>query len=439
MKKSKTAPYQIFLIEGYREWLWVFGILSVVFACSLGFKYQQFLQLDFSKPQEIYAQVLLQYSKSKEKTLKNGLKKIETYSVLKLADSNGNIFYTTSKEDIKSIINRYVRVYGQMAKCSFIEFIKSCYLSAYGISLLHKRDYRDKIRDFIDAQHLNLNAYASLGNLYRALFIADPLDKNWRDISNKLGLAHIIAISGFHLGILSSFLYFLLVPFYRYFQKRYFPYRNEAYDLGALILCFMFGYLLLLDFQPSFFRSFVMAMAAFLVYCSGIRLLSFSLLLFVCLFCIAFSPRLLMNIGFILSVAGVFYIFLFVKYFPKMHFILYGIFFNLAIFFNIAPIVHYFFPYFSLYQLASIPVGIVFVVFFPLSLGLHFFGFGNMFDDFLLQAFLIHPPFIEYYAPTWFVLAYVGISLGAVYSKRIYLFLNVCSIGFFIFLLLKYL
>ncbi|PAF44316.1 ComEC/Rec2 family competence protein [Helicobacter sp. 11S02596-1] len=446
MKKLKTSPYDIFLIDGYKEWLVVGGILLLVFVANLGLKYSQFLQLDFAKPQDITAQVLLQYPKTKEKTLKNGNKKTETYFVLKLIDSNANVFYTISKEDIKDITNRYVRVYGQFKECSFLEFMKSCYVNAYRIALLHKRDYRDKIREFIDSQHSSTPNEAfsssdevSVGNLYRALFIADPLAKSWRELSNKLGLAHIIAISGFHLGILSGFFYFLFAPIYRYFQKRYFPYRNEAYDLGAVILCLMFGYLLLLDFQPSFFRSFVMAGVAFLVYYSGMRILSFASLLFVCLFCVAISPSLAFNIGFILSVAGVFYIFLFLKYFPKMHFILYAICLSLAIFFNISPIVHYFFPYFSLYQFVSIPVGFVFVIFFPLSLGLHFFGLGGLFDDFLLHALTLKPPFISYITPMWFVLFYVGLSLGAVYSKGAYWLLNVCSLGFFIFLLLKYL
>ncbi|PAF47389.1 hypothetical protein BKH46_04090 [Helicobacter sp. 12S02634-8] len=427
------------LIEGVREWVFFIGLFVLVFAYSVGEKYRQFSQLDFSKPQEIYAQVVLQYPKSVEKTLKNGTRKIEHYFVLKLSDTNNNIFYTTSKEDLKSIANRYIRLYGQIQKCSFLQFFKSCYVFAYSISLLHKRDYRDTIRDFIDKQHAQAAEGASAGNLYRALFIADPLDKQWRDVSNKLGLAHIIAISGFHLGVLSGVFYLVFAPLYRYCQHRYFPYRNEAYDLGALILILMFGYLLILDYQPSFFRSFVMAVLGFLIYYSGIRLLSFSLLFFVCLFCIALFPSLLINIGFILSVAGVFYIFLFIKHCPKMHKIFYAILFNFAIFFNIAPIVHYFFPYFTPYQLISIPVSIAFIVFFPLSLGLHALGFGGVMDKFLLQGAALNPPFIEYYAPGIFVLAYVGLSLCAIYSKKMYVLLNLWSIGFFIVLLWRYL
>ncbi|WP_095274206.1 ComEC/Rec2 family competence protein [Helicobacter sp. 11S03491-1] len=416
------------------------GILVVVFVYSLGHKYYEFSKIDFSSPQEIHAQVLLQYEKFKKKTSKYNQNATDHYFVLKLMDLERNIFYTISKEDIKMIANRYVRVYGQIRECSFMQFLKSCYINAYSISLLHKRDFRDKIRSYIDTQHQNDgNAHNLIGNLYRALFIADPLDKSWREISNALGLAHIIAISGFHLGILSTFLYVLFRPFYRYFQRRYFSYRNEAYDLGGLVLIFMFGYLLLLDYQPSFFRSFIMAIVGFFVYFSGIRIFSFSLLFFVCLFCIAFFPALVLNAGFILSVAGVFYIFLFIKHFPKISKIPYWICFDIAIFLNITSIVHYFFPYFSPYQFISIPVSILFIIFFPLSLVSHFLRLGDFLDYFLLKALLVKPPVIEYYTSIWWVIFYVGISLYAFKSKIAYWFLNALSVGFFIFLLLKYL
>ncbi|MDO7253491.1 ComEC/Rec2 family competence protein [Helicobacter cappadocius] len=453
MKKSKVSPYGIELIDGKKEWFCVIIILVLICIINLGIKYYQFSNLNFTSPQEIFGQIILQYPKTKEKELKSGLKKINHYFVLKISDFNGNIFYATTKEDIKNIINRYGRFYGQLSKCNFIQFLKSCYLNVYSISLLHQRDYRDKIRDFIDFQHpiksiesvgldkpTNQKYQENLvGNLYRALFIADPLHKSWRDLSNTLGLAHIIAISGFHLGILSAFLYALFCPFYRYFQKRYFPYRNEAYDLGSIILAFMFAYLLLLDYQPSFFRSFVMAAMGFLVYFSGVRLVSFPLLFFVCLFCIAFSPSIIFNIGFILSVAGVFYIFLFMRHFPKISKIPYWICFNFAIFWNIAPIVHYFFPYFSPYQLISIPVGIVFVVFFPLSLVLHFFHWGYFLDDFFWRVLPIKPPFIEYYAPWWLTCSYVVLSLWSIKSQKTYWILNLFSLAFFVFLVLKYL
>ncbi|PAF54335.1 hypothetical protein BKH42_01935 [Helicobacter sp. 13S00482-2] len=444
------SPYAIELIDGKKEWFYAISILIFIFIFNLGIKYYHFLQLNFTSPQEFFGQITLQYPKTKEKELKDGSKKITHYFVLKISDFDGNTFYTTTREDIKNITNRYARFYGQLSQCDFIKFLKSCYLNVYSISLLYQRDYRDKIRDFIDSQHpIESKDFSDsvgqkhqvnlVGNLYRALFIADPLHKDWRDLSNTLGLSHIIAISGFHLGILSAFLYALFCPFYRYFQRRYFSYRNEAYDLGMIVLSFMFAYLVLLDYQPSFFRSFVMATVGFLVYFSGLRLVSFPLLFFVCLFCLAFFPNLIFNIGFILSVAGVFYIFLFMRHFPKISKIPYWICFNFTIFWNIDPIVHYFFPYFSPYQLICIPVGIIFIVFFPLSLVLHFFHYGSFLDAFFWSILPIKPPFIEFYAPWWLSLSYIGLSLWSIKSQKAYWILNLSSMAFFAFLVLKYL
>lgn len=439
MERKRTSPYNIELIQT-KDWKWVFLIFLVFFTLNLSLKYYQYKKLDFKQPQEIFAQVLLQYQKSKEKQLKNGTTKTDTYHVLKLIDNNGNTFYTTSKEDLKNIINRFVRIYGKIKDCDFLEFFKSCYIISYDISLLYQKDFRDNIRDFIDYQHQDFGIKQTniIGNLYRALFIADSLDKRWRDISNVLGLAHIIAISGLHLGILSTFLYLVFRPLYSFFHHRYFPYRNQAYDLGALILLFMFGYLLILDYQPSFLRAFIMSMIGFLLYFSGVRLISFSLLLFVCLICIALFPALIFNIGFILSVSGVFYIFLFIKYFPKTNKILYWICFNFAIFFNITPISQYFFPYFSPYQLVTIPVGLIFVIFFPVSLVLHSIGLGFLFDNLLIKSLELKIPYIEYYNPLWSTLFYTFISLGAIWFRILYFVIMILSIGFFIFLLIKF-
>lgn len=441
MKKSKISPYDIELVSGLKQWGFVIGFLFMLCLLNLGIKYYQFSKLDFDSPQSITAQVSLQYLKTKVEEEKHKDSRSYNYFVLKITDSNNNHFYTTSKEDIISVINRYVRVYGQIKKCSFLQFLKSCYMTSYSISLLHKRDYRDKFRNYIDKQHedKNQNEKNLVGNFYRTLFMADTLELEWRNISNKLGLAHIIAISGFHLGILSAVLYVLFCLPYRFFQRRYFTYRNEAYDLGFLILICMFGYLLILDYQPSFFRSFIMASLGFWVYFSGIRLLSFSLLFFTFALCIAIFPTMLLNIGFILSVSGVFYIFLFIKYFPKISKIPYWIYFNLSIFLNITTITHYFFPYFSLYQLISIPVSIVFIIFFPLSLVLHFMGVGGFIDSFLLQTLSIDIPFIEYYTPIWWGIFYVGISLLAIRYLIFYWLMNLLSLGFFVFLLLKFL
>ncbi|OBV29743.1 hypothetical protein BA723_00070 [Helicobacter sp. CLO-3] len=406
------------LFEG-KEWLFVIGILALVFLEQVGLEYRKWRALPFETPGEITAQILNQYQKTKDN---------KTYWVMKLK-SEGHTFYTTSREDIKPLQGRYVRVYGK-TNCSFVEYFRSCFFINFTFSLLPHQESTKPIKDYIASQHENQEN----ASLFNTLFFADTLSKKWRGVSNLLGLAHILAISGFHLGILSAFLFAILVLPYRFLQRRFFTYRNEVYDIGAIILVVLFGYLVVLDFVPSFLRAYAMAVFGFLLYFSGLQILNFKLLALVGLSCIALFPSVAFNIGFILSMAGVFYIFLFVRYFPKCHALWYFTSFNIAVFFSITPIVHYFFPYFSPYQLVSILVSIAFVVYFPLMIVLHIFGLGGVLDKWLDMVLALEIPSIDYYLPWYLALIYAGLGMAAMFSRAAYVVMLICALAFYAYL-----
>lgn len=418
MKASHILFNQPLLQNGL-DWAWVLSILLGLFSLSLGYKYTQYQSFLSKRPIVLNAQVLLQYAKGQQ-----------PYHVLKLKDSHSNVFYTTSKEDIKDLTHAYVQAYGKMATCSFWEFLKSCYFHTFRLSLSPLKSYKNQLRLEIDKQHHS----PRMGNFYRTLFLADPLDKRTRQVSVGLGLSHIIAISGFHLGILSAFFYFVLRFPYQFLQQRYFPYRNRAYDLGVLILLLVFGYLILLDFQPSFLRAFVMAMGAFIIFYSGLELVSFSLLALATLTSLAFFPALIRNVGFILSVSGVFYIFLFIKYTPRMPSLCYALLLNSVIFLHMLLVVHAFFAPFSLYQMSGILTAFVFLLFFPLSLILHVCGLGDLFDPYLLRALDFKVPMLDYTTPLWLLGLYLGISLLAIRYKLAYFGVYALSLSTFAYL-----
>lgn len=427
-KKSKDSPYKIELFSGVGQWAFVIITLVLIFASRVGWEYYKFAQLPFESPSEIKAQVLLQYQKTKPD------KPNKPYNVMKL-QSQGHIFYITSYDDLKDLQGRFLRVWGKVdKKCDFLDYFKSCFFVAFSISLMPKREFSEPLKHYFAMQHSS----EFQASLFGALFFADSLNKKWRDVANRLGLAHIIAISGFHLGVLSAFLFAIFAPIYRFFQARFFSYRNEFYDLGAIILLFMCGYLVLLDFTPSFLRALVAGIVGFLLIFWGLEIISFKLLALVGLICIAIFPNALFNIGFALSMAGVFYIFLFVRHCPKIPIILYFTLFNIVIFFSITPIVHYFFPYFSPYQLVSIPVSVGFVVFFPLMIVLHIFGFGGIFDRWLDMVVNLQIPSIDYYLSLPLTLIYVTLSLGAIASKKIYIAMLICAISFWGYLLWRF-
>ncbi|KAA6500646.1 ComEC family DNA internalization-related competence protein [Helicobacter pylori] len=412
-----------------KEYLWCGVFLSLLLAINLYLEYLNYQKLDFSKPTSLNAQILLQYPKTKDQ---------KTYFVLKL-QSKGMIFYTTIKEPLKNLQYRHAQFFGKIKSCSFLESLKSCFFQTYSFSLTRKQDFKSHVRHFIDSAHSS----ALVGNLYRALFIGDSLNKDLRDRANALGINHLLAISGFHLGILSASVYFLFSLFYTPLQKRYFPYRNAFYDIGVLVWVFLLGYLLLLDFLPSFFRAFLMGLLGFLACFFGVRLLSFKLLVLACCIAIALLPKLLFSVGFLLSVCGVWYIFLFLKhtqiFFKDSSFLkrsFQAIALSVLVFLNMLIIAHAFFPMFSPYQLFSIPLGLIFIVFFPLSLFLHAVGLGSLLDHILSMPLTI--PTISVSSPLWLLGAHLLLTIVSARFFKVYLSMNVLSAGFFLYCCYQY-
>ncbi|GAA9493205.1 ComEC/Rec2 family competence protein [Helicobacter pylori] len=427
--KDKTFQGAFELLTTPKEYLVCGVILSLLLALNLYLEYLNYQKLDFSKPTSLNAQILLQYPKAKDQ---------KTYFVLKL-QSKGMIFYSTIKEPLKNLQYRYAQFFGKIKPCSFLESLKSCFFQTYSFSLTRKQDFKSHVRHFIDSAHSS----ALVGNLYRALFIGDSLNKDLRNRANALGINHLLAISGFHLGILSASVYFLFSLFYTPLQKRYFPYRNAFYDIGVLVWVFLLGYLLLLNFLPSFFRAFLMGLLGFLACFFGVRLLSFKLLILACCIAIALLPKLLFSVGFLLSVCGVWYIFLFLKhtqaFFKTSSFLVRSfqvISLSTLVFLNMLIIAHAFFPMFSPYQLFSIPLGLIFVVFFPLSLFLHAVGLGSLLDSILNMPLTI--PTISVFSPLWLLGAHLFLTILSVRFFKVYLSMNVLSAGFFLYCCYQY-
>ncbi|KFH29185.1 ComEC/Rec2 family competence protein [Helicobacter pylori] len=427
--KDKTFQGAFELLTTPKEYLLCGVILSLLLAFNLYLEYLNYQKLDFSKPTSLNAQILLQYPKTKDQ---------KTYFVLKL-QSKGMIFYATIKEPLKNLQYRYAQFFGKIKPCSFLESLRSCFFQTYSFSLTRKQDFKSHVRHFIDSAHSS----ALVGNLYRALFIGDSLNKDLRDRANALGINHLLAISGFHLGILSASVYFLFSLFYTPLQKRYFPYRNAFYDIGVLVWVFLLGYLLLLDFLPSFFRAFLMGLLGFLACFFGVRLLSFKLLILACCIAIALLPKLLFSVGFLLSVCGVWYIFLFLKhtqaFFKTSSFLarfFQAISLSVLVFLNMLIIAHAFFPMFSPYQLFSIPLGLIFIVFFPLSLLSHAVGLGSLLDRLLNMPLTI--PTISIPSPLWLLGAHLLLTILSVRFFKVYLSMNVLSAGFFLYCCYQY-
>lgn len=418
IRQHKSSLFELQI--PFLHYLFICCVLIGLCSLNLFMKYQTFLSM--KKGSVFEATIILHYTKK------------ENSERFKLQDSQGNVFYATYKGKFKPIAGKKAQVYGKIYRCTFLQFLRSCNIYNSSLSLMPSVDKKQAFRSFINVQHKD----KLTSNLYNALFFADNLEKPLRQSSIALGLAHIIAISGFHLAVLSLMFYSIACPFYFIFH-RFFCYRNAIYDLGLLGLIFAYCYLVLIDFEPSFFRAFLMACFAYGILFCGLKITNF-LNLFLCvLFALSWNISLLFHIGFLLSIAGVFCIFLFMRHVGTLllgynrlkKFLLGVILFNCIIFIQMMPIVHFFFPQFSPYQLVSIPLSILFVVIFPLVIIAHIFGFGDIFDSVILQVVAHDFVLSSFYTPLWFIVLYLLLCLFAMRFILAYFASIVCAVVFY--------
>ncbi|WP_373029810.1 ComEC/Rec2 family competence protein, partial [Sulfurovum sp.] len=236
-----------------------------------------------------------------------------------------------------------------------------------------------------------------------------------------LGVSHLVALSGFHLGILWGLVYSLLLLLYRPLQQHFSPYRHALFDVGVVAMVFLGLYVWFVDFPPSLVRSYAMVLVGWIVLLLGMELLSFTFLTTIILILVALFPSLLVSLSFWLSVAGVFYIFLLLQYSRGVKvWIVSLIFIPLGIFVLMLPVVHSIFAVTSVYQLLSPMLSLLFVPFYPLVMGLHLFGFGSLFDTVLSALFELPQNSVEALLPIWSMMGYIGLSIGAIWSKKLF-------------------
>ncbi|WP_034558651.1 ComEC/Rec2 family competence protein [Helicobacter muridarum] len=432
-----------------RHYICLILFLLIILCINLYNKYQIFQELKDGRTFE--ARIINHYSKPKSKS------KIKTSSeTFRFQDNFGNTYYGIYRGKFKNLKGMKAIVYGKIYNCSFWQFLKSCKIYHSSFNILPEKQIKSSLTKFIQSQHKN----PLIANLYNTLFFAETLDSSVRQAAIALGISHLIAISGLHLSALLGIFLLFITPIY-FCLHRYFCYRNAMYDLGLLGLIFSFIYLWLIDFQPSFLRAFIMFCIGFFMMFNGIKILNMMNLFLCVILAIALNPNLIFNIGFILSISGVFYIFLFIKYFIKsqrysttksldnsnkelnslklLKLFFKLILFMLIIFLQMIPITHIFFPYFSPMQLISIPLGIIFPLVFPLLIFMHITGFGDIFD-FIIEQTMTHEFLLsQVTTPIWLITSYIILSLFAIYNKLAYFASLIMAISFYIYNIIIYL
>jgi len=246
-------------------------IVVLCIACiSLSIEFYHFKKLTHESLHVNTATVLNHYTKTNEKG--------RTYDVFKLKlDGSGAEVYTTSWRVSSIPIKSRVKVKLKVDKVTFYDYLKGFFAPSLALYEIYEDNPPFDVKPlyrFIEKQHES----EKIAELYKTLLFATPISKELREEVQKWGISHLIAISGYNVGVISFLLFFFLKPLYQFFQSRYFPYRNATADLTMVVLVVLFGYMVIIDFVPSFLRAFAMSVLGFFIYSRGIKVLSFEML-----------------------------------------------------------------------------------------------------------------------------------------------------------------
>lgn len=354
------------------------------------------------------------------------------FDVLKLKTTSYT-FFTSINKNHEYIKNDSLSLVILTNNVSFIKFLKGFYTKSILYESQKNTTLTYTMMQKINEQHQS----KSLQELFNALFLAKPLNSVLRDFFANLGISHLIAISGFHLGVLSFYIYFIFNIIYAPFHQKYMPYRNKRFDLLIVTTVLLFLYLLLTGIVPSLFRAFIMFCMGFYLLRRNIKVLSFETLLMTLLIILALYPKYIFSISLWFSLFGVFYIFLFLKYFQNLSKIWIVLLFNFWIFASFNPIVHYFFTNTSYEQLLSPFITLFFTLFYPIELFAHFLGFGFFLDEYLIIFLNYKINTFDVITPLWFFIIYVVVSFISIVKKEAFIVLNILLFIFNIYLYLQ--
>jgi competence protein ComEC len=361
------------LFNTKKDFFYFLSILTFILFYSLLIEFNNYKIFTRFDTQELNVKVLKHYTK------------ISSYNeriiqILKLKSDNIT-FYTKVKRSLKVKVGDILTLQIWSGKITFYEYLTRFYTYSRVKNINETLSSKQKLNTLIQNQHKNND----ISFLYQALFTATQLPKNLQGIFSQLGVSHLLAISGFHLGVLSTLLFFLLRPIYIIFQNLYFPYRNSKIDLFSFIAIILFFYLTFLDFPPSLLRAFTMLIIGFILHDRGFKIISMQTLFLTMVILIAFFPRLAFSIGFYLSIFGVFYIFLFLLHYEKLSKIWQFLLLPIWVYFMMLPFSLYIFSSFSIYHPLSILWTSLFTLFYPVSIFLHLISQGDLLDTLVLR------------------------------------------------------
>lgn len=342
---------------------------------------------------------------------------------MKLRLENGANVRCVMSPYLRNLRGREVLVELQVRNLTFLEYLRGFRARGVIVEVYPQLSLKERSYRVIASAHED----ATMQELYGALFVATPMSQEFQALVGAMGLSHILSISGYHYGIISLIAYFLLRPPYRRLQSLYFPYRHGNRDLFFAVAGILFFYLWALEFIPPMVRAFGMLAVGYWLYDRGIKIVSFQTLLIAVGMLLAFFPKLFFALGFWFSAFGVLSIFIFIRYYE--HWKPWQIFLALHLWCYIVllPISLSIFGTFGWWHIGSIPLALLFNLYYPSVLFLHLTPWGDWYDPYLLRLFEageVNPVMI----PMWAGAISIALAVGAMWRKEAFWALGV--VGF---------
>jgi len=414
------------LFLDYREFLVFVALLLFLLIMRLGFLYSEYQEFITKPFFYTYADVVHEYPKEGQ---------YGSYKILKLQTQEHLTLYLSTRDYAYKNKRVRIQIFPQK-EMGFIDYLQGFFIKGYVKERLEQPStpIKKQIQEAITSQHQNPMIEA----FYQAIYLATPLPRTLRTKVANLGVSHLIALSGLHLSLLSSVLFFLFLLPYRILQRHYFPYRNAFVDIGMVVLILLGSYTYFVDMPPSLLRSYAMLVVGWIALLLGFKLVSFEFLASVTLILLILFPKLIASLALWFSIAGVFYIFLMQQRMQTIQnkLLLFSV-FPVGVYLFMLPLTHLFFDTTSPYQLSSPLTSIVFSLLYPLSIGLHLVGQGDLFDGYLIGFFNLSDQ-VSYQMPlTWEIFAlFALLSIASIWSRLSFFTLIVVA---FLYTLLLYL
>lgn len=98
------------------------------------------------------------------------------------------------------------------------------------------------------------------------------------------------------------------------------------------------------------------------------------------------------------------------------------------------PIVHFYFPQTTYEQFLSIPINILFAIFFIFAIFAHILGFGGYLDEYIKIFLDYEMSSFDVVTPFYFIVIYMIFSIASVFNKKVFFVLNILLVLFNLYL-----